>query len=57
MPRRPTGRPRGRPPYPGLLTPVEARVLEKVREGLTNAQIAGALDLSPDTVKSQVTVV
>lgn len=54
MPRRPTGRPRGRPPYPGPLTPAETRVLEQVREGLTNAEIAGALDLSPDTVKYHV---
>ncbi len=54
MPRRPTGRPSGRPPYPDLLTPAEQRVLEHVRDGRTNAEIAVVLDLSPETVKYHV---
>ena len=31
---------RGRPPHPGVLTPAEWRVLEELREGRTNAEIA-----------------
>jgi DNA-binding CsgD family transcriptional regulator/Tol biopolymer transport system component len=37
---------RGRPPYPDLLTPREQQVLELVREGLTNQQIADRLGIS-----------
>lgn len=44
----------GRPRYPGPLTPAELRVLAEVRLGLTNAEIAVRLGLSPDTVKSHV---
>jgi DNA-binding CsgD family transcriptional regulator/Tol biopolymer transport system component len=48
-----SGRPRGRPPYP-LLTPAEERVLEHLRRGLTNAEIATRLGVSPDAVKYHV---
>ncbi len=54
MPYVPTGRPRGRPPHPDVLTPAEQRVLALVREGLTNAEIAIRLELSPTTVKYHV---
>ena len=37
---------RGRPPYPDLLTPREQEVLELLRQGLTNQQIAGRLGIS-----------
>jgi DNA-binding CsgD family transcriptional regulator len=37
---------RGRPPYPGLLTPREQQVLNLIREGLTNEQIAVRLGIS-----------
>lgn len=49
-----TGRKPGRPPHPGLLTPAEERVLDGVRRGLTNAQIADELGLATDTVKYHV---
>jgi DNA-binding CsgD family transcriptional regulator/Tol biopolymer transport system component len=49
----PTGRPRGRPPYP-LLTPAEERVLDHIRAGKTNAEIAVRLGVSPDAVKYHV---
>ena len=45
---------RGRPPHPDILTPAEWRVVEEVRKGRTNPEIAEALDLSPNTVKTQV---
>ncbi len=54
MPYRRTGRRPGRPPYPGLLTPAEQRVLDGVRRGLANQQIAGELGLSVATVKTHV---
>jgi Tol biopolymer transport system component/DNA-binding CsgD family transcriptional regulator len=36
---------RGRPPYPGILTPREQEVLDLLRQGLTNQQIADRLDI------------
>lgn len=45
---------RGRPPYPGILTPAEQHVLEHLRQGLTNIEIAYRLDISPDGVKYHV---
>lgn len=43
-------------PSPGdALTSVEARILDLIREGLTNKQIAECLHLSPHTVKNRVT--
>ncbi len=45
---------RGRPPHPGPLTPAEARVLEHVREGLPNAEIAVRLGISVNTVRYHV---
>lgn len=51
----PTGRSqRGRPPYPGLLTPAEERVLDGLRRGLTNPEIARELGLRRATVKYHV---
>jgi DNA-binding NarL/FixJ family response regulator len=37
---------RGRPPYPDLLTPREQEVLDLLRRGLTNQQIADRLGIS-----------
>ncbi|MFN0146306.1 MAG: LuxR C-terminal-related transcriptional regulator [Dehalococcoidia bacterium] len=54
MSRKTTGRPPGRPPHPELLTPSEQRVLEWLRDGLTNAEIAVRLGISPDGVKYHV---
>ena len=45
---------RGRPPHPDILTPAEWRVLDLLREGLSNPEIAGRLALSRDTVKTHV---
>ncbi len=44
----------GRPRHPDVLTPAEWRVLEEMREGGTNAEIAVRLGISPDTVKYHV---
>lgn len=44
----------GRPKHPGALTPAEFRVLEEVRLGRTNAEIAVRLGLSVNTVKYHV---
>ena len=44
----------GRPRHPDVLTPAEWRVLDALREGGTNAEIASRLGLSPDTVKSHI---
>jgi DNA-binding CsgD family transcriptional regulator len=48
---------RGRPPYPGLLTPREQEVLDYIRAGLTNPQIGERLDISVETVKQHVSQV
>lgn len=45
---------RGRPPHDDILTPAEWRVLEFVRHGLTNRQIAGRHGFSLDAVKYHV---
>ena len=45
---------RGRPPHPDVLTPRQQEVLELVREGLTNDEIARHLGISPDGVKFHV---
>lgn len=45
---------RGRPRYPDILTPRQFEVLELVREGLTNPQIAERLGISPDGAKWHV---
>ena len=44
----------GRPPYPDILTPAEWRILDEVRTGATNAEIAIRLGISPYTVKYHV---
>jgi DNA-binding CsgD family transcriptional regulator len=49
-PRRP-----GRPPHPDVLTRAEWRVVEAVRHGLTNRQIAAHHAVSIDAVKYHVT--
>ncbi len=51
---RPTNRPRGRPPHGDVLTPGEWRVVEAVRHGLTNAEIARRRGVSLDAVKAHV---
>jgi DNA-binding CsgD family transcriptional regulator/catechol 2,3-dioxygenase-like lactoylglutathione lyase family enzyme len=45
---------RGRPPHPDILTPAEWRVVEGVRHGLTNPQIAKRLGHSTDAVKFHI---
>src|SRR5918994_2786382 len=45
---------RGRRPHPELLTPREQEVLAYLRDGLTNAEIAVRLGISPDGVKYHV---
>ena len=45
---------RGRPRHPDVLKPAEWRVLDALREGGTNAEIAARLGLSLDTVKSHI---
>ena len=44
----------GRPPHPDVLTPAEWRVLEHVREGRPNAEIAVRLGISVNTVRYHV---
>jgi DNA-binding CsgD family transcriptional regulator/predicted enzyme related to lactoylglutathione lyase len=46
--------PRGRPRYGDVLTPAEWRVVEAVRHGLTNPQIAKRQGVSVDAVKYHV---
>ncbi|TWB16863.1 regulatory LuxR family protein [Nitrospirillum amazonense] len=48
-------RERGRPPHADVLTPAEWRVVEAVRHGLTNPQIARRQGVSIDAVKYHVT--
>jgi len=45
---------RGRPPYPDILTPREYEVLELLREGLSNPEIAERLGISRDGAKYHV---
>ena len=47
-------RPRGRPPHDDVLTPAEWRVVEAVRHGLSNPQIAKRQGVSLDAVKFHV---
>jgi DNA-binding CsgD family transcriptional regulator/catechol 2,3-dioxygenase-like lactoylglutathione lyase family enzyme len=47
-------RPRGRPPHADVLTPAEWRVVEAVRHGMTNPEIARRQGVSPDAVKFHV---
>ncbi len=44
----------GRPRHPDILTPAEWRVLEELRRGGTNAEIASRLGIGAETVKSHV---
>ncbi|HXK34046.1 MAG TPA: helix-turn-helix transcriptional regulator [Dehalococcoidia bacterium] len=45
---------RGRPPYPGPLTPRQQEVLELVSQGLSNPEIAQRLGISTDGAKFHV---
>ncbi len=45
---------RGRPRHPDILTPRQWEVLALLRRGLTNEEIAQALNISPDGVKFHV---
>ena len=45
---------RGRPRHPDILTPAEWRVLEELRDGGTNAEIAARLGLSPDAARPTI---
>ena len=45
---------RGRPPHDDLLTPGEWRVVEAVRHGLSNREIASRRGISLDAVKFHV---
>ena len=47
-------RDRGRPPHPDLLTPAEWRVVEAVRHGMSNPQIAARQGVSLDAIKYHV---
>ncbi len=47
-------RERGRPPHPDVLTPAEWRVVEAVRHGLRNREIAVRQGVSVDAVKYHV---
>ena len=49
-----TRRGRGRPPHPGILTPAEQRVLDELRKGGTNAEIAERLGVTLDAVKYHI---
>lgn len=45
---------RGRPPYPDILTPREWEVLEFLRQGLSNEQLAERLGITLRTAKFHV---
>src|SRR3990167_2052070 len=45
---------RGRPPHPDVLTPREFEVLELLRQGLSNPEIADRLGISRDGAKDHV---
>ena len=47
-------RPRGRPPHPDVLTPAEWAVLDLVRHGLTQREIAERRGVSRDAIKYHV---
>ena len=49
-----SSRGRGRPPHPDALTPAERRVLEELRKGGTNAEIAVRIGIGPETVTTHV---
>jgi DNA-binding CsgD family transcriptional regulator/catechol 2,3-dioxygenase-like lactoylglutathione lyase family enzyme len=49
-----SNRKRGRPPHEDILTPAEWRVVEAVRHGLTNPQIARRRGISVDAVKFHI---
>jgi DNA-binding CsgD family transcriptional regulator/catechol 2,3-dioxygenase-like lactoylglutathione lyase family enzyme len=49
-----TFRRRGRPSYPDILTPAEWRIVNAVRHGMTNRQIARRRGISLDAVKFHV---
>ena len=44
----------GRPRHPGILTPAERRVLDALRAGGTNAEIAERLGIGAETVKTHI---
>lgn len=45
---------RGRPTHPDVLTPAERRVIEELRKGGTNAEIAVRIGIGPESVKTHV---
>lgn len=45
---------RGRPPYTDILTPAEWRIVDAIRHGMTNPQIARRRGVSVDAVKYHV---
>lgn len=47
-------RKRGRPPHPDVLTPAEWRIVDGIRHGMTNAEIARMRGISVDAVKFHV---
>ena len=49
-----TTRPRGRPPHPDVLTPAEWAVLDPVRHGMTQREIAKHRGVSRDAIKYRV---
>jgi DNA-binding CsgD family transcriptional regulator/catechol 2,3-dioxygenase-like lactoylglutathione lyase family enzyme len=49
-----TKRGRGRPPHDDVLTPAEWRVVDAIRHGRSNPQIARALSVSHDAIKYHV---